>query len=251
VTIAEADGENTDRNRVIHFIPHLLTTLHARRTPRMKRPGDGIPGRESGILRMDRRIPQVPPRNRARREMRGVEMNPLRAHLPLLGVLLAVAACASTPAARPAAAVPENLRVPEGEPLLLRAAARGAQIYTCKAKAAEPAAFEWALKAPDAELFDQAGAKIGRHYIGPTWESADGSRVAGEVLQRSAVPGAVAWLLMRAKSTEGTGTLAGVHYIQRVDTVGGVAPSSGCDAAHADAEARVEYSANYDFYGTR
>jgi hypothetical protein len=176
---------------------------------------------------------------------------PLRAHLPPLAVLVALAACASTPAPRPAAGIPENLRVPEGEPLLLRAVARGAQIYTCKAKAAEPATFEWTLKAPEAELFDEGGAKIGHHYAGPTWESTDGSRVAGEVVQRSPVPGAVPWLLLRAKSNEGAGTLSGVHYVQRVDTVGGVAPSTGCDAAHADAEARVEYSANYDFYGTR
>jgi hypothetical protein len=175
----------------------------------------------------------------------------LRAHLAAPTLLLALAACASAPAARPAANVPENLRVPEGQPFLLRAVAKGAQIYTCKAKAAEPATFEWALKAPDAELFDEAGAKIGTHYAGPTWESADGSRVAGEVVQRFPMPGAVPWLLLRAKSNEGAGALAGVHYVQRVDTVGGVAPSTGCDAAHADAEARVEYSANYDFYGTR
>lgn len=166
-----------------------------------------------------------------------------------LSVVLLVA-CASTPPAQPAS-LPESLRVPEGQPLLLRVAARGAQIYSCKAKAAEPAGFEWVLKAPEAELFDGRGAKIGRHYAGPTWESVDGSRVVGEVMQRSPVQGAIPWLLMRAKSNEGAGALAGVKYIQRVDTAGGVAPSAGCDAAHAGAEARVEYSANYDFYGAR
>ena len=139
--------------------------------------------------------------------------------------------------------------MPDGQPFLLRAMARGAQIYTCKPKAAEPAEFEWVLKAPDAELFDQSGAKIGRHYAGPTWESADGSRVVGEVMQRSPAQGAVPWLLLRAKSNEGAGALASVKYIQRVDTIGGVAPSAGCDAAHAGAEVRVDYSANYDFYG--
>ena len=161
-----------------------------------------------------------------------------------------IAACASSPRPQPAA-VPESLRVPDGQVLLLRAAARGAQIYACKVTTAEPAAFEWVLKAPDAELFDQGGARIGRHYAGPTWESADGSRVVGEAVQRSAVQGAIPWLLLRAKSNEGAGVFASVKYIQRVDTVGGVAPSSGCDAAHADAEARVDYSANYDFYGAR
>ena len=164
--------------------------------------------------------------------------------------LLLLAACASTPPPRPAA-LPENLRVPDGQPLLIRAAAKGAQIYTCKAKAADPAAFEWVLKAPEAELFDAGGAKIGRHYGGPTWESADGSRVVGEVMQRSPAPGTIPWLLLRAKANEGTGVLAGVKYIQRLDTQGGVAPAAGCDAAHADAEARVEYTANYDFFGSR
>jgi uncharacterized protein DUF3455 len=164
--------------------------------------------------------------------------------------LFLLAACASAPPPR-AATVPDNLRVPDGQPLLLRAAARGAQIYTCKAKAADPAAFEWVLKAPEADLFDAGGAKIGRHYGGPTWESADGSRVAGEVMQRSPAPGTIPRLLLRAKANEGTGVFAGVKYIQRLDTQGGVAPAAGCDAAHADAEARVEYTANYDFFGSR
>src|SRR2546430_3072291 len=124
--------------------------------------------------------------------------------LSRLAIPLVVAACASAPARQPARSVPENLRVPDGAPLVLRAAARGVQIYTCKPKAAEPAAFEWTLKAPDAELFDAAGAKMGKHYAGPTWESADGSRVVGEILQRSAVEGTIPWLLMRAKSTEGS-----------------------------------------------
>jgi Protein of unknown function (DUF3455) len=167
-----------------------------------------------------------------------------------IAVLLLLASCASAPHPQPAS-VPENLRVPDGQSLRLRMAARGAQVYTCKAKAAEPAVFEWVLKAPDAELFDRVGAKVGRHYAGPTWESADGSRVAGEVMERSPVQGAVPLLLLRARSNEGAGALASVKYIQRLDTKGGLAPPAGCDAEHAGTEARVEYSANYDFYGPK
>lgn len=75
--------------------------------------------------------------------------------------------------------------------------------------------------------------------------------MVGEVLERSPAEGGIPWLLLRAKSNEGAGALARVRYIQRVDTVGGIAPSRGCDASHLGARARVDYSANYDFYGTR
>lgn len=167
--------------------------------------------------------------------------------LARFAVALSLVSCASAQS-RPS--VPQNLNVPDGQPLLLRAAARGVQIYTCKPKATDAAAFEWALKAPEADLFDQSGAKIGRHYAGPTWEAADGSRVVGEVMQRSPAEGSIPWLLLKAKSTEGTGALANVKYVQRVDTVGGVAPAGGCDAGHAGVETRVDYTANYLFYGT-
>ena len=44
----------------------------------------------------------------------------------------------------------------------------------------------------------------------------------------------------------GTGTLAEVAYIQRLDTDGGVAPGGSCDAG---ATADIPYSADYYFYG--
>ena len=168
---------------------------------------------------------------------------------PLGLALLLLAACASAPAPKPSSAVPEILKVPGDLPRLLRAAARGVQIYVCQPKANDPAAFEWALKAPEADLFDESGAKIGKHYAGPTWEHNDGSKVVGEVVQRSPspTPGAILWLLLRAKANEGTGKFANVKYVQRLDTKGGVAPG-GCDATAAGTETRVEYSANYDFY---
>jgi hypothetical protein len=74
--------------------------------------------------------------------------------------------------------------------------------------------------------------------------------VVGALQQQAASPdpGAIPWLLLKAKSNEGTGTFSKVTYIQRVDTAGGKAPSDGCDQAHADAEARVDYTAYYYFY---
>jgi hypothetical protein len=136
---------------------------------------------------------------------------------------------------------------PQGAPLLLEAAADGVQIYTCEAKGQ---GFEWVFKAPEANLFDKQGLQIGTHFAGPTWKTGGGS-VAGEIVARADAPasGAIAWLLLSAKSHEGSGVLSAVAFIRRADTKGGVAPAAGCDAAHRDAQARVRYSALYQFFG--
>ena len=167
----------------------------------------------------------------------------------ILMLLLAACATARPPVPQHQTGMLADVDVPNGEKLLLRTAAKGVQIYTCKAKAADAAEYEWVLKAPEAELFDENSAKIGKHYGGPTWELADGSKVAGEVVKRAAVQGSIPWLLLKAKPNDGAGKLSAVRYIKRTDTSGGVAPATGCDAAHAGAEVRVQYLATYDFYG--
>jgi hypothetical protein len=162
-------------------------------------------------------------------------------------------ACAVTAAEVPRPEVPENLKAPDTEVVLVKALGKGKQIYACKAKADNATQFEWVLARPDADLSDEQGAKIGRHYTGPTWEAADGSKVTGQVLQRANAPqpGAVPWLLLKAKTNEGTGKFSHVNYIQRVNTAGGVAPAGGCDQQHAGAETSVNYQADYYFYGPR
>ena len=146
--------------------------------------------------------------------------------------------------------VPSIIRVPAGQTVLLKALGKGVQIYNCKARADDPSKFEWSFKAPEANLTNEHGEKIAKHYAGPTWEANDGSKVVGEKKAETPAPrpGAVPWLLLKAKTNEGTGTFARVTYIQRVDTEGGVAPAAGCDQAHVNTEARVDYRANYYFY---
>src|SRR5206468_420762 len=96
-------------------------------------------------------------------------------------------------------------RTPATEVLSLETEATGVQIYECNAGKDVPTRFEWVFKAPEADLFDRAGNKIGKHYAGPTWESNDGSKVVGEVKAQNAGPdsGAIPWLLLNAKSTSG------------------------------------------------
>ena len=113
--------------------------------------------------------------------------------------------------------------------------------------------FEWSFKAPEAELFDSDGKKIGRHYAGPTWEANDGSKVVGEVKAKDngPDPNAIPWLLLSAKSTSGSGIFSQTQSIQRLNTVGGQAPAEGCNQAQFGKETRVPYKAKYYFYIAR
>jgi hypothetical protein len=161
---------------------------------------------------------------------------------------------AATPQTHPAIAppvTPAAIAVPDGRQVLLKALAKGVQIYACKAKEGAPATYEWTLKAPEAELFDEQGQKIGKHYAGPTWESVDGSKVVGKLRAKEDAPEgtAIPWLLLDVTSAEGTGVLTKVKNVQRVATAGGKAPTGGCDPAHANAETRIDYTATYYMYG--
>ena len=63
-------------------------------------------------------------------------------------------------------------------------------------------------------------------------------------------PGAIQWLLLRVKSRQGSGPLSTAAYIRRIDTKGGAAPKTGCDAHHLSEQARMRYSATYQFFRT-
>src|SRR6266446_9136804 len=78
--------------------------------------------------------------------------------------------------------VPENLKAPAGEEVILAAHATGVQIYVCQPGADQK--FAWVLKAPEAELTDSTGKKVAHHSAGPTWKHVDGSEVKGKVLAK-------------------------------------------------------------------
>ena len=167
--------------------------------------------------------------------------------------LAAILAGCATPNVGTNPLVPENLKVPAGQTLSLVSPATGVQIYECGAIKTEPPRFEWVFKAPQAELLDLSGKKIGKHYAGPTWESNDGSKVVGEAKARDDGPAATAipWLLLAAKSTSGNGVFSRTQSIQRLYTVGGKAPAAACGKAQLGKEARVPYKATYYFYSAK
>jgi Protein of unknown function (DUF3455) len=146
--------------------------------------------------------------------------------------------------------VPQTLQPPANEQLLLQVHAKGDQIYSCKGDAGQ---FTWTLKAPDAQLFDKDGKSFGKHFAGPSWEANDGSRVTGKAAANAPSPDAdsIPWLLVTVVGHSGDGALARVTSIQRLNTKGGKAPASGCDAGHVGQEVRTPYSADYLFFAPK
>ena len=154
------------------------------------------------------------------------------------------------PFAASAQQVPPQIQAPANEQLLLQVYAKGDQVYICQEGVTQ---FVWTLKAPDAQLFDKDGKAFGKHFAGPSWEANDGSRVTGKAVANAPSPDtdSIPWLLVNIVNHEGKGVLSRATSIQRLNTKGGKAPASGCDAAHTGQEIRVPYSADYLFYAPK
>lgn len=150
-----------------------------------------------------------------------------------------------TAKAQPDLGACQNLQVSADSKLAFRVFAVGVQIYRWDGST-------WAFVAPEATLYADGAGKgvVGTHYAGPTWESNSGSKVVGTVLQRcTASASAIQWLLLGSVSSEGPGVFHRIEYIQRLNTVGGVAPTT--PGTSVGEQARVPYTTDYYFYRAR
>ncbi len=139
----------------------------------------------------------------------------------------------------------EKLAPPEDNKVVAHVFAVGVQIYRWDGSA-------WGFVAPSAILYADAGhhAQVGTHFgtpTGPAWESKSGSKVVEQRVQ-SCTPDATAipWLLLRTISRTGPGVFSDVSFVQRVNTVGGLAPAT--PGASVGEESQVPYTADYVFY---
>ena len=170
----------------------------------------------------------------------------------------AVAIVASLLLASPARAdavvppsVPAALQVPAGNTAYLVGHATGTQNYACTAAGA------WSFVGPQATLYGDNGHQIAIHFAvpgstppTPEWQATDGSTVVGHKLAAATVdPTAIPWLLLSAASTgvgpDGGDRLSATTYIQRLNTTGGLAPTTPCTSG---ATMNVPYTADYYFY---
>jgi hypothetical protein len=172
--------------------------------------------------------------------------------LALFGAAALLSACAASPMMMKVdnAALPEAVRVPAGQKMRMATTGVGEITYECREKKDMAGAHEWAFVAPVATLYAADRTVVGKYYAGPTWESADGSKVTGKQLAVApASPGNIPLQLVKAEPAMGAGAMQGVSYIQRLNTKGGVAPAMACDAAAKGKRQQVAYEADYVFYG--
>lgn len=164
--------------------------------------------------------------------------------------------------------VPANIQVPAGNVPYLVGHAAGTQNYVCLPSGDT---FRYTLFTPQATLFNDDMEEIMTHYFGPNpdeggtiraaWQhSQDTSTVWGQVMpgnsstdSRYVAPGAIAWLLVTIVGDQagptGGDKLTQTTYIQRVNTSGGAAPSTGCSSAsNIGNQAFVPYTTDYYFY---
>ena len=165
--------------------------------------------------------------------------------------------------------VPTKIRPEEGSRLFLVGHAFGTQNYICLPSGA---GFKYVLFTPEATLFEHRAKQVITHFFSPnpeenntvraTWQhSRDTSIVwakAVDSIDHTSNPelvaeGAVPWvLLVKAGVAEGPGggdTLTKTTFVQRLNTSGGVAPSTGCaSSADVGRQAFQPYEADYFFY---
>ena len=176
----------------------------------------------------------------------------MKATALMIAAAAALGACASSPMMMKVdnASLPEAVRVPIGQKVMMATTGVGEITYECREKKDMAGQHEWAFVGPVATLYGGDKKTVGKYYAGPTWEAADGSKVTGkQVAMAPSSPGNIPLQLVKAEPAMGAGAMTGVSYIQRLNTKGGVAPATACDAAGKGKRQVVAYEADYVFYG--
>jgi hypothetical protein len=158
------------------------------------------------------------------------------------------------PSSPPCAPIPDILNVPIGNRLLLQTFARGVQIYEVKRSATDPNVFSWVNIAPLATLYTNPNFtnEVIHHFAGPSWEFIKGPE-KGEKVVATKLQGvtqdvtAIQWLSLKAVDSLSSPNNK-ITFIQRICTVGGLAPTTGADVAHLGKLDSIPYTASYLFY---
>ena len=163
---------------------------------------------------------------------------------------------------------PDLDEVPPPNEVVFVGHAIGTQNYVCLPSGSGVA---WTLFTPQATLFREHGQQLTTHFFSPNpnpadnsavraaWQhSLDSSTVWGRVTDSSSdanfvAPGAVPWLTLETAGVQegplGAGQMTEITFIQRLNTAGGSAPTTGCSVpTDVGKRAFVPYRADYFFF---
>jgi hypothetical protein len=151
--------------------------------------------------------------------------------------------------------VPPEIALPTGSTEVLHVYARGVQVYRCTRDFKDTSRYVWTFQEPRADLFTSADyrQKTGTHFLNdaknPTWVLSNDDKVSGKKLRQSSSKDSLSipWLLLGSVPESGKGRLAGVTYIQRLYTQGGVAPAKA-EKSQSGKLLEVPYTAEYLFF---
>jgi len=161
--------------------------------------------------------------------------------------------------------VPPEIKVPDGHVAFMKTTATGTQNYICLPSG-------WTFLAPQAALFlnyrwfnIEVRQQAATHFLSvnpkevdmarPTWQSSlDTSAIWAKAVASSSDPGHVAkgaipWLLLEVvgarRGPTGGASLVPATYLQRINTTGGIKPTTACTVGELE---MVPYTADYIFY---
>lgn len=159
---------------------------------------------------------------------------------------LLLAALPVAAAIAPPGGLGRGMPAPDDVEAAFALSATGVQIYQCSNLGD---GWGWTYVAPDVTLYE-GSRSIAEHKRPDLWESlSDRSSVtAVPRVQQAAGAGNLPWQLMRAAPLNPTGMFAGVTYMQRVNTEGGLPAPVGCGPGLEGTENRVPFRADYYFY---
>jgi hypothetical protein len=178
-------------------------------------------------------------------------MKPTTLSLPIATICAALlSACATSAPPVTAPVAPAALKAPDNERVAFVWQAIGSQIYECRNDAGK---MIWVFIAPEAELTNDKGDKVGTHGAGPNWTALDGSKIVGTVKARvnGAQPADIPLLLLSAKAAADApvGKMSAITSVQRLNTEGGNAKSTGCSTAQDVGKRSKEgYTSDYVFF---
>src|SRR5262245_20371181 len=198
-------------------------------------------------------------------------------HIGLIACSAALAAAATISAPQQAAGrvtpppVPAEIRVPVGNKAFLEGHGVGTQNYIClpcpnpttpAENCPDTSGFAWLLFTPEATLFTDHDKPVTTHFFSPNpdehgtiraaWQHSRaistvwGGRATPSTDPDFVAPDAIPWLLLPMagvlEGPAGGDTMRATTFIQRVNTVRGLAPSEGCsELADVGAKAFVPY----------